>query len=290
KKDADRAVSKRKEEVRLRRKQEEQRRHTAFMACRAGGLDEIKAMLDSGLIRCTERERDSGQSGASLLHACVTEFGGAAEVVSPGTGELAKHRLGVLLECANPQVDAGVVDTAGLTVLHRVAEALDLPYLGLLLEERKKSQERRNQIQLNEPCLSRGWTPLHYVAAEASTDGVSTLLAAGARVNFQAKPPPGDVSVISKMGLSSSRGGRNANGGLHGGGGGWGLGDGGGVGAVSKAGATALEVVRALLSQERSGGMRKKMLQEVARQLDAAAQEVERAKELRERKEREAKV
>lgn len=46
----------------------------------------------------------------------------------------------MILESVDPAVDAGAVDSAGLTVLHRVAQALDLPYLLLLLEERKKSQ------------------------------------------------------------------------------------------------------------------------------------------------------
>ena len=35
-------------------------------------------MLESGLIRCTERERENGASGASLLHACVTSFAAGA--------------------------------------------------------------------------------------------------------------------------------------------------------------------------------------------------------------------
>lgn len=48
--------------------------------------------------------------------------------------------LQMILASADPAVDAGWVDSAGLTVLHRVAEALDLPYLALLLEERQKSQ------------------------------------------------------------------------------------------------------------------------------------------------------
>ena len=46
----------------------------------------------------------------------------------------------MVLGSNDPTVDAGWVDSAGLTVLHRVAEALDLSYLGLLLEERQKSQ------------------------------------------------------------------------------------------------------------------------------------------------------
>lgn len=52
---------------------------------------------------------------------------------------------------------------------------------------------------------------------------------------------------------------------------------------------TALQLTRALLSKE-GAGPRKKGLQEVARQLSAAVAANERAKELRERKEREAKV
>lgn len=46
----------------------------------------------------------------------------------------------MILESVEPAVDAGAVDSAGLTVLHRVSQALDLPYLALLLEERQKSQ------------------------------------------------------------------------------------------------------------------------------------------------------
>lgn len=36
-------------------------------------------MLETGLVRCTERERENGQSGASLLHACVTDFAASRE-------------------------------------------------------------------------------------------------------------------------------------------------------------------------------------------------------------------
>lgn len=46
----------------------------------------------------------------------------------------------MILENTDPAVDVGAVDSAGLTVLHRVAQALDLSYLALLLEERQKSQ------------------------------------------------------------------------------------------------------------------------------------------------------
>lgn len=70
----------------------------------------------------------------------------------------------------------------------------------------------------------------------------------------------------------------------------------GGGGAVGRKGGdgaegagTALQLTRALLSKE-GAGPRKKGLQEVARQLSAAAAALERAKEHRERKEREAKV
>lgn len=51
----------------------------------------------------------------------------------------------MVLASTEPAVDAGCVDSAGLTVLHRVAEALDLSYLGLLLEERQKSQGKLQQ-------------------------------------------------------------------------------------------------------------------------------------------------
>lgn len=50
------------------------------------------------------------------------------------------HHLQMILKGAEPAVDAGAVDSAGLTVLHRVSQALDLAYLALLLEERQKSQ------------------------------------------------------------------------------------------------------------------------------------------------------
>ena len=39
-------------------------------------------MLETGFARCTERERESGQSGASLLHACVTDFAASREHTS----------------------------------------------------------------------------------------------------------------------------------------------------------------------------------------------------------------
>lgn len=169
-------------------------------------------MLETGLVRCMERERENGQSGASLLHACVTDFAGSPESVSK-LKEIAIDRLSIagvsscccccllsvchaperntafvgkrlrffccflrtqraatlyrnvslsplppsplppprppfprrlclqmVLSRVDPAVDAGAVDSAGLTVLHRVGQALDLPYLALLLEERSKSQ------------------------------------------------------------------------------------------------------------------------------------------------------
>lgn len=120
---------------------------------------------------------------------------------------------------------------------------------------------------MNERCLLKGWTPLHYAAAEGSTAGVSTLLAAGASVSVHG-------AVLDGIDSSSS------NGGAHGGG--------SGLNGEAEAG-TALQLARALLSKE-GPGSRKKGLQEVARQLSAATQVVERAKEQRERKEREAKV
>lgn len=52
---------------------------------------------------------------------------------------------------------------------------------------------------------------------------------------------------------------------------------------------TALQLTLALLAKE-AAGARKKSLQEVARQLSAAVTALEKAKEQRERKEREAKV
>lgn len=131
--------------------------------------------------------------------------------------------------------------------------------------------ERRDQILLNERCLLKGWTPLHYAAAEGSPSGVSTLLAAGASVSVHG-------AVLDGIGGDAN--------GL--GGGGSSSGDERGGGGGAEAG-TALQLARALLSKE-GAGPRKKGLQEVARQLSAATQVVERAKEARERKEREAKV
>ncbi|CAM9626538.1 unnamed protein product [Ectocarpus sp. 13 AM-2016] len=259
-------ADKRKEVVRLKRKAEEERRVGLFTACRAGFVEEVRLMLGTGLIRCTERERENGASGASLLHSCVTDFAGSPDN-APQLKELAIDRLSIaamILASTDPAVDAGWVDSVGLTVLHRVAEALDLPYLALLLEERQKSQERRDQILLDERCLLKGWTPLHYAAAEGSPVAVSTLLAAGASVSVRGAVLDG-IEPISSNGA--------------GGGGGAGGGDGG----------TALQLARALLSKE-GAGPRKKGLQEVARQLSAATQAVERAKEQRERKEREAKL
>ncbi|CAN0547659.1 unnamed protein product, partial [Ectocarpus sp. 12 AP-2014] len=167
--DEDTSVAdKRKEVVRLKRKAEEERRVGLFTACRAGFVEEVRLMLGTGLIRCTERERENGASGASLLHSCVTDFAGSPDN-APQLKELAIDRLSIaamILARTDPAVDAGWVDSVGLTVLHRVAETLDLPYLTLLLEERQKSQERRDQILLDERCLLKGWTPLHYAAAE----------------------------------------------------------------------------------------------------------------------------
>ncbi|CAN0575825.1 unnamed protein product, partial [Laminaria digitata] len=134
--------------------------------------------------------------------------------------------------------------------------------------------ERRDQILLNERCLLKGWTPLHYAAAEGSPSGVSTLIAAGASVSVHG-------AVLAGIGSNGNIGGGTGAGSGNGSGGG-----GGGDGAEA---GTALQLARALLSKE-GAGARKKGLQEVARQLSAATQAVERAKEQRERKEREAKV
>lgn len=120
---------------------------------------------------------------------------------------------------------------------------------------------------------------MHYAAAEGSPTGVSTLIAAGASVSVHG-------AVLAGIGSNGNiGGGSGAGSGSSGGGGGSGSG-GGGDGAEA---GTALQLVRALLSKE-GAGARKKGLQEVARQLSAATQAVERAKEQRERKEREAKV
>lgn len=92
---------------------------------------------------------------------------------------------------------------------------------------------------------------------------MSTLLAAGASVSVHGAVLAG--IDYNGNGNSNSGGGERAEAG------------------------TALQLARALLSRE-AGGPRKKGLQEVARQLSAGTQAVERAKEQRERKEREAKV
>lgn len=115
---------------------------------------------------------------------------------------------------------------------------------------------------------------MHYAAAEGSPVGVSTLIAAGASVSVHGAVLPGTGSNGSNGGISSGSG--------NGGGGTGGEGDGAEAG-------TALQLARALLSKE-GAGPRKKGLQEVARQLSAATQAVERAKEQRERRDREAKV
>lgn len=133
------------------------------------------------------------------------------------------------------------------------------------------SPERRDQILLNERCLLKGWTALHYVAAEGSSAAVATLLAAGASVNVHG-------AVLAGIASNGSGGGTGC--------GSVGSGSSGSDGAEA---GTALQLARALLSKE-GAGPRKKGLQEVARQLSAATQAVERAKEQRERKEREAKA
>ena len=63
-------------------------------------------------------------------------------------------------------------------------------------------EERRDQILLNELCLLKGWSPLHYAAAEGSSSGVSTLLAAGASVNV----PGAVLSGIDANTTSSTNG------------------------------------------------------------------------------------
>lgn len=106
---------------------------------------------------------------------------------------------------------------------------------------------------------------------------MSTLLAAGASVSVH-----GAVLVGIDCNGRSGGGGSGCVG--------VGVGGGGSIGGSDGAEAgTALQLARALLSKE-GGGLRKKGLQEVSRQLNAATQAVERAKEQRERKEREAKV
>lgn len=51
-------------------------------------------MLGTGLVKVTERERESGQSGASLLHGCVTDFA-RAENGAPELKDLAADRLSI---------------------------------------------------------------------------------------------------------------------------------------------------------------------------------------------------
>ena len=51
-------------------------------------------MLGTGLVRCQERERENGQSGASLLHACVTSFAQNPEN-TPELKEVAIGRLSI---------------------------------------------------------------------------------------------------------------------------------------------------------------------------------------------------
>lgn len=66
--------------------------------------------------------------------------------------------------------------------------------------------ERRDQILLNERCLLKGWTPLHYAAAEGSPSGVATLLAAGASVNVHGAVLAGIDSSNSSSGTGSGNG------------------------------------------------------------------------------------
>lgn len=51
-------------------------------------------MVGTGLIKCTERERENGTSGASLLHSCVTDFAGSPDN-APQLRELAIDRLSI---------------------------------------------------------------------------------------------------------------------------------------------------------------------------------------------------
>ena len=51
-------------------------------------------MLGTGLVRYQERERGNGQTGASLLHACVTGFARGPEN-SPQLKEVAIGRLSI---------------------------------------------------------------------------------------------------------------------------------------------------------------------------------------------------
>lgn len=55
---------------------------------------QVRLMLGTGLVRCQERERGNGQSGASLLHACVTSFARSPED-APQLKEVAIGRLSI---------------------------------------------------------------------------------------------------------------------------------------------------------------------------------------------------
>lgn len=54
--------------------------------------------------------------------------------------------LSLRLQCR--LLDLAWLDDDGCAVLHRVAEKNDLPFFDLLVEERKRSPERRAQIDL----------------------------------------------------------------------------------------------------------------------------------------------
>lgn len=66
-------------------------------------------MLGTGLVRCTERERENGQSGASLLHACVTDFAGRAGG-APEVKDLAADRLRIAaVRKRVPSLEGGII-------------------------------------------------------------------------------------------------------------------------------------------------------------------------------------
>jgi ankyrin repeat protein len=184
---AEESLRRKKDEIRLKLQEEEEQRNLLFKHVVDGNIEQVHALLDnpSTLVRCNEREKQRGKAGNSLLHLCVSNHtpGSITDTTSvEGRLEIAKY----LLAAKSPPVDVTALDDSGRTVLHIAAANEDSKLIELLLEDRKTNTgrmirygailvlltglctERRSQLDINNRCLDRNWTPLHYAANAGS--------------------------------------------------------------------------------------------------------------------------
>lgn len=76
--------------------------------------------------------------------------------------------------------------------MHIASKYGDLAFVELFIQERIRSAERRQQVDVDVACIATGWTPLHYAAFYRHANICRYLIHSGAVPHLlETKPPRG---------------------------------------------------------------------------------------------------